>query len=742
MKLSRSRPPVPWSEKACAGLCLGFALWTIVCNLVVVLGGSLYRLMTAEAAAFAFAGVVLILMRRRRRPGENGATETTGDEAAHPPVTSNSDRPPVVPYTLPFKAAAVVLALLGLVAFPFFSRIVIYWWLGLAALLLGLFVLAIERWRLDAPEPRRSRAWEAALWGLALAAVIFNLFVHRPDPDDALYINIAASAADHPGQALMDRDMMQGIEGLPFHSPVYLSNSIEPLWGMMSWLTGIRAQLWFHGVHAGLGALFIVLAYSVLFRLLLPDRWLVGLVVFLILLLGAGGPLNHWYGNLAFVRVWQGKCTFLHVFLPLTFAYGMRFGMRPSLYGWVLLAAAQISAVGMSSSAIWVEPLAAGIGLLCGALGRGWAGWGRVMTGCFSSVWIIAVGLRLKSELSRYAERILRDDFRLRDYDAMVSHTEVLDRTGEALEWAWTNFMGHGPLIYLCLGSILISWTVCRHSLARRFAVLAPLLTLSVVMNPYIEKFVMANLTGPVYHRSSWLLPIPVFMTLLLMGALEIDPKQVPRRLVLGFMAIALLGYVLRASDFTTVEPANRIYYGPPGVKIHPKELEALEQAMEAMPAGSHVIAPTQVSFWFPTFHDPLYPVTVHKLYTYKRASLITSEEARWRGVLTEYVSGEARPERAPELLREGVDFFGVRGVIVDLHNMWREEVEGILREKGFEALDPPSDKARYQLWLRPSDHPAVGHDAGWKIFELRDPPETSGTPNAIPIRLPATSNS
>lgn len=712
---------VPWSEKLCRGLCLVFALWTIVCNGVVALGGSLFTLMAAEAGVFGLAAVAgaLLWLRARRKPEPSSEPPAEPEDRlgeARAPLTA--DRQALIQK---LKVLAVGIMALGLIAFPLLSRIVIFWWLGLAALGLGLATLVLEQWRFDAPPARRSRAWEAGLWALAVAAIVFNLFVHRPDSDDALYVNIAASAADHPGQALMDRDMMQGIEGLPFHSPVYLSNSIEPLWGVFSFLTGIRAQLWFHVVHAALGAMFIILAYGVLFRLLLPDRWLAGLIVFLVLLLGAGGPLNHWYGNLAFVRIWQGKCTFLHIFLPLTFAFAMRFGMRPTLYGWFLLAAAQISAVGMSSSALWVEPLAAGTGLLCGALGRGWTGWKRVLIGCTASFWVIGVGLKLKSLLSQTSENILREGFRLRDYDAPVKHTEIVDRTGEALEWAWTNFMGEGMLIYLCLGATLISWTVGRHSLARRFAVLSPLLTLAFVMNPYIEKLVMANLTGPVYHRSSWLLPIPVFMTILFMGALEIDPKQVPRRLVIGFMVVALMGYVSRVSDYTTIERPNYIHYGPPGVKIYEEMKDTIYQTVDLVPGGSYVIAPTRVSFWFPTFHDPIYPVTVHKLYTYKRSWLISREEARWRGALTEYVAGERRLEDSPELLREGVDFFGIRGVIVDLHNKWLEEVEGILRETGFEPVEPPSGDSRYQLWLRPADHPHVDDSSAWKIIELRD---------------------
>jgi hypothetical protein len=712
---SRSRSDSPWSERACEGLCLVFGLWTIVCNLVIWRKGSLVDLAVAEGATFGLALVAWIVFRviRQRK-------NTPSEEATPPSSKAQPAVPPDAPRLVQIRIAALVLTLLGLGAYPFLSRILVFWWLGMAALFLGLLALALDRWQLDMPQPHRSRVWEAGLWGLALAAVVFNLTVHRPDPDDALYVNVAASSADQPDLPLMDRDEMQGIEGLPFHSPVYLTNSIEPLWGMLSRFTGIRAQLWFHVVHAALGAFFIILAYAVLLRLLVPERWLLALILLLIVLLGTGGPLNHWYGNLAFVRVWQGKCTFLNVFLPLTFAYGMRFGMRPSMVGWVLLATAQISAVGMSSSAIWVEPLAGGIGLLCGALGRGWAGWRRVVVGCFASAWVIAVGLHLKSLIRGSAERILRDDFRLRSYDAMAGYRDVLDRPGEALDWAWTNVMGEGPLLYLCLGAILIGWTVGRHSLARRFAVLSPLLTLAFVMNPYIEKLVMANLTGPVYHRSSWLLPIPLFITLLFLSPLDLDPKRVPRKMVVLFMIVGVMGYVTRVSPFTTVDERNRIYYGAPGVKIHPEVLESLEQAVERLPAGAYVIAPTQVSFWFPTFHHRLYPVTVHALYTYKRSSFITRDEADWRVALTEYVAGEARQEDAPGRLREGVDHFGIQGVIVDLHNQWRDEVESVLADARFQAVEPPSADARYQLWTRPADDPGVRDASRWKIMELR----------------------
>lgn len=722
-----SRQSAPVSERVCEAACLLFAFWTVVCNVVVWRGGSLRDLLTAEAVALAAAGagaLIFGLIWRKRAAGSGtGGPEPTGEPPSRGvPGTARTRTERNVRWT------AIALAGGALIGFPLLGQVVVFWWLALVALGAGGLVLLWGSERGADEAPHRSPAWELGLWALALAGVALNLFVHSPDPDDALYINMAAGAAEHPDEPLLQRDMMHGIEGVPFHRPMYRSDSIELLWGAMTWLTGRPAQLWFHVAHAGLGGLFIVLAYAALFRLLVPDRWLLALGALLVILIGAGGPLNHWYGNLAFVRIWQGKCTFLHVVLPLTFAWGMRFGRRPSPYGWLLLAAAQTAGLGLSSTAIWVGPLASGLGVLCGALadvkpgsrdaravvlavGR------RIAAGGIASAYVLAVGVHLKFQLQASSERILREDFRLRDYNATLGYQEVLGAPGEALAWAWTNVMGEGALLYLALGATLVSWTVCRHRLARLFAVLAPLLTLVFIMNPYAEKQVMANLIGPVYYRSTWLLPIPVFMALLLIAVIDIDPKYVPRRMAVVFLGVLVAGYVTLVSPYTTIDRENRIHYGPPGVKIYPEVEPVIESAMQRLPAGAHVLAPTQVSFWFPTYQRPLYPLMVHKLYISHHAGLLPAGEALWRVELTEYVSGENRLGDAPERLREGVDYFGLQGVIVDLRGEWLKEIESILREKRFTPAGDAAPGARYALWTRPADDPGVTGSRAWKVI-------------------------
>lgn len=707
-------------------MALSFALWTVICNAVILSRGSLRDLMRAEAAGFLAALFLValafvVLRARRSRPAPAEQPSAVEEPEPRPPFPAALPRP-----VLALRGAAAALTAAALVAFPMLSRIELFWWIAVAVLLLGALSLIFEREPLAVPRPRRSRAWEAMLWALALAALVFNLFVHRPDPDDSLYLNLAARAADAPDEAFMIEDRMHGIEGLAFHAPVYLTNSIEPFWGMLSWLTGIDAQIWFHVAQAGLGAILIVLAYAVLFRLLLPGRWLLGVAVLLLILIGAGGPQNHWYGNLAFVRVWQGKCTFLHVFLPLTFAWSMRFAMRPSLYGWLLLTSAQIAALGMSSSSIWVEPLASGLGLICGAIGPDFPGrlrgWIRLLAGCGASLYTLALGLHLKNLMRASAEKIRQDRFKLRNYETNIGFQEVLDTTGQALDWGLRNVMGNGPLLYLCLAALLISWAVSRQVLARRLAIFVPLLGLLFIMNPYIEKLVMANVTGPVFYRATWLLPIPVFLTLLFLSPLELDPKRVPRRMVVFLLIVALAGYVFRASEFPTWDRRNRIYYGAPGVKIEPEILQSLRQTMSLLPSGAHVIAPVQLSFWFPTFHRPVYPVTVNRWYTYVRGRELTREEADWRIALTDYVSGEKRPEDYPARFREGLDHFGIQGVVVDGYAVWREELEQVLAEARFTPVPPaePGVESRYRLWIRPADDPAVLGAAPWQVVALR----------------------
>ena len=100
------------------------------------------------------------------------------------------------------------------------------WWSALV--LLGVFAAIV--FRRDAPEvspPQSSPGMEGLLWLLAVACVGLTLVAHRPDADDAFYVNIAVAAVEAPGQALLSRDTLVGVEGVL--SVAQIGNSLRVL---------------------------------------------------------------------------------------------------------------------------------------------------------------------------------------------------------------------------------------------------------------------------------------------------------------------------------------------------------------------------------------------------------------------------------------------------------------------------------------------------------------------------------
>ena len=153
---------------------------------------------------------------------------------------------------------------------------------------------------------------------------------------------VTAQEASGTAEALLARDTMHGIPGLKLLDPVYRVHSYE-LWnGMLAYLTGIPAIYWFHWVSASTAAVLVALAHARLLRLVMPRLWPWAVVTVLFVVI-AVGETHRWYGNFAFVRLWQGKAIFLYVFAPLVAAYAIEFALRPSRRGWLLLASAQIA---------------------------------------------------------------------------------------------------------------------------------------------------------------------------------------------------------------------------------------------------------------------------------------------------------------------------------------------------------------------------------------------------------------
>ena len=275
--------------------------------------------------------------------------------------------------------------------YAFTGRLALYWVVGLALTLLlaGTELRARPIWR-RAATTRRHRL---ALAAMCLGCVALTLVAHRPDADDPFYLNFAVHAVDHPEAPLIAYDTLHGFPELPLSLPVYKVHSIELLEAAVSYLTGLRVLDVAHLLFPVLAALWVVLAYARLSRLLSPTRWIWVLGGALAFLFCIGSP-HQSYGNFAFVRLHQGKAVLLSALLPLVIAYGLEFALAPSRRRWLRLAASQIAAVGLSASALWSAPTVAALALASAAP------WGRrgarvVLLGLTASAYPLAVAAGL-----------------------------------------------------------------------------------------------------------------------------------------------------------------------------------------------------------------------------------------------------------------------------------------------------------------------------------------------------------
>jgi hypothetical protein len=648
----------------------GFALFTLVANLAVFVGAGLDAMLAAAGACLSIAGLVRWRARRKApRP-----------EPAGQPAVGRPGRPAWPRVCVAAFAAAVA------AGYALGAPLALVW---LAGAVLSGVLCAVECIGVESNAERRASpagaGATAVLAGMSLLCVVAVLVSHRPDTDDAFYLNLAVAAADHPAQPLLAHDTLHGIAGIEMSLPVYRVHSLELLVAGLSRWTGRPALDVAHLWLPALAALLIPLAYARLFRLLIPERWLWAVGIAVAYLLYANGG-SHGWPNFGLVRLHQGKSMLLTLMLPLLAAYAIEFGRKPSSGRWWRLAGAQVAALGLSASALWLAPLVAGIAVAAGIPAtRAAALRARTLImGFAASGYVLAVALALRGA----TEAAIRD--------SPIPIPEVSFDSAELATQALRASMGAGPMAAFTLFAALSAWSFCDSRAARRYCAFFALAWL-LVWNPFTASWIAAHLTGaPTYWRSFWLLPMPVLVAVVLSAPLALGGRARPwlgRAAVLALTSIVFLGTVRSP----TLSSANHVRIGWPGWKVPGAAFEAARVVASRGGPGAIVLAPRSVAPWIPTFHDHPYPLVVRTLYLPVLHGHLTERDLRVRIALMRLVSGDARPPHADELLRDEIAERGIRVVCLSSKAADWEDITEVLADSGLRKIYWNTD---YQVWV------------------------------------------
>ncbi len=664
-----------FTDRLVDDICVLFGSWVICAQLVVFAGGTLFHLV----ALFLLVLPVLIAFWRRARRSAPGPMAAVSRSRRHPRGGFSTVR----------ESAAIVMALLACAAF-FDGRPIAAWWLVAVAAMLGAMgFLGASRIRVWPVRAGRRR--ELALCGLALTIGLVALFGHRVNFDDSLYVHAAVAAVDRPDVALLSEDTMHGLQGVSVDLPAHKVRAFELLNGAVALVAGMPPIRVFHLLVPFVAALLIPLAWAKLFRLIAPRYWLVATLITMAVYLGVG-EANRWYSNFSVVRIWQGKSIFLSAMVPAIYAFGIEFAVKPTRRRALLLFAAQSAAVGLTSSALWAAPAAAGLGLVTGA-GRARRGLWVVPLGMLSSAFVFVMAIVVRVDLSRMARGMRRPGA----FDPGASLSEAL-----------ALVMGDGRLLGFCIVVLGCGWVFShRGSMARRFAVVTSCVPVLIMLNPYASVWIRSGITGPDYWRALWTIPLPALIALVLASPLRGGARAAARdagttrraggighvsvRWRAPLVVVVTSAFLAWAPTYSAIGDGNKVVWQTPALRVDAEGYELARRINDAVPEGSYVVAPTIANRWIPTFERHAHSLRVRDYLTLP----LRKQDARlW---MVEFADGSVRSPERLAFFERGLTEFTVRGVCLRTEQDMRA-IHDVLEGRGFSRTYAG---AEWEIWVR-----------------------------------------
>jgi hypothetical protein len=453
-------------------------------------------------------------------------------------------------------------------------------WLPFAFLLAPALWLA---WASRKRLPRRRRsggAWLAAVCALSLASGAFTMILLRPDHDDLTYFHRALAQLEELDRPFFTGDTVHNVPGLPPASVLHVMTSYEPMVALGARLAGVPPLAAYHLAVPFLAGTLLPLVYLLLYRRLRLGRGLAlaATAVALLFLVEDGGT-HRSFGNVAYVRLWQGKTILWTLLIPATLLLAQRFLQRPTRSNLAFVAMAAVSGVGLSNSGVYLMPLlllslgaahllSRGVSRrrLAPALLLGLAGfYPLALAGALVTGWL-----------------------------PQPSEEGTLWRTGFPAEW-WRNLLlvlGDGAGAARD-GLLLLAFPALapRGPLRRLLPLLAGMVCVLAV-NPVAGPLWMELIWPASYWRMAYLFPVPLCAGLLVCAWPLLRPRRPALRLGVGLLVLLAAWSAHRRS---VLSPENRTTFKAPGeYRFFPREL-AFARAVAPRLHGKRVLASEEV---------------------------------------------------------------------------------------------------------------------------------------------------
>ena len=648
---------------------LPYAMWTMYVHLITATHSSFNALLLGLPAAVLIAAVATFAWFRLPASARQFipiATEKRGISGSAETLIAQT----IGNRAVPFAVLALAIGWVGLLSAG--MSYLVFWWVALLA------AGGAWMWNLrgESHPAADSHAGKHAAWIVLLvvvAAVCTTLVASRPDADDAFYRSISATLLRYPQQPVLLHDTLYRLPDVPILLQFYRLSSYDVLVGTIARITGVDHLVVAYLILPSVFAAFCVLAWAYLLRHIVPKRWPSTLLILFLCVL-ALGETHRAYGNFAFVRLFPGKAMQVTVMVPVVAGSAWLFARHGGLRHWLLLFAAQVAALGVSASALFVAPAAAALGL-AGGWSANAAGSRRFVAGMLASVYVFGAGWAMAS--------VTHGGQALVSSSPMPVVPQILDDT-----WGWWSTK-------LLLVALLTAWAFVGNPVRARYLSAGAFFFLLAVLNPYTVRIVADHFVGVrTYWRLTWALPLPFFLAVLLDGVIE-RASGMRSRALAACVCMALVGCAVAFGwRFGTLRSANAVTLGLPGLKVDPVEYRVAARIAKDVPEAGVVLAPEAVSIWLPSFvvHPEL--LGVRELYLTRVFSM---DDAARRSLLMRYVGGQHRPPGSAAWFVDALRRYGVTAVVLVHSAPWRGEMQNVLERHGWRTLS----SGAYDIWVK-----------------------------------------
>ena len=504
---------------------------------------------------------------------------------------------------------------------------------------------------------------------LILVCSLITYIAHRPDVDDAVYVGTAADAISHPELPVLSHDVLYGNQQLPLMLPSYAAESYELFIAMLAYWLGVQPIFLAHAILPTLLAMLVPIAWATLMRILAPKHWLAATVLALVVLSLPADARG--FGNFAFVRLFQGKAIFVSIGIPLLYAYAWRFDETGSAWDGLTVAGCVIACVGLSSSAIFVVPMA----LVTATL----AGWRpgfseRAAWTLLPAIYPLACGIWISRGFNGLS--------------TVFAHLPARAELGATMVFGThAQFLIFFALLAAPFLQRNIGWRWCLGVMVLLYF-LGPL-------DPFTFKFLAKLATRDAVWRVLWCVPVAGIVATAFVSAVR-EARDKWGSIGAATTGLALAGTLAYLVPYSSFALSNGVSYSLKPLKVVDSDYEIAREAIAETPQNESILAPEKVAVWIPTFIDRRSLVSVREIYDEEMGVHMTAVEARERRELRELVSGrQFSPERRDQLL-DSLSRYSVGMIVVNAAAS--NELAAALSQHGYSHLRTAGEYALFRL--------------------------------------------